>query len=85
MVAGWLVFVASAATLLLLIGGPQPWRATRWAWFWLALPVAPLGLLAYFLLGGPLGVARPRHPNRRLTGGWAFLLALVFFGGANTS
>lgn len=48
------------------------------------LLAGPLGCVAYLLLGGPLGVARPRNPSRRLTGGWAFLLAMIFFGGANT-
>ena len=44
----------------------------------------PIGSLAFLLLGGPLGVLRPRDLNRRLTGGWAFLIALVFLGGPNT-
>jgi hypothetical protein len=69
--------------LLLLVGGPEPWRATRWAWAWFVLFAGPLGCVAYLLLGGPLGVARPRNPDRRLTGGWAFLLAMFLFGGAN--
>lgn len=81
--AGWLALTASAATLFLLIGGPQPWRATRWAWFWLSFPLGPLAVLAFLLLGGPLGLWRPRDRHRRLTGGWAFLISLVVpFGGA---
>lgn len=83
MVAGLLGVVVSAATMLLVVGGPQPWRATRWAWFWLVLALGPLGLLAYLLLGGPLGLWRPADGSRRLTGGWAFLIAMVLFGGAN--
>lgn len=71
------VFAAGClATLWLLVNGPQPWRATRWAWFWLAAP--PLGLLAFLLLSGPtpgLGITRPA--TKRLTGGKAFLLALL--------
>jgi hypothetical protein len=73
------------AVLLLLVGGPEPWRATRWAWAWFVLLAGPLGCVAYLLLGGPLGVAQPRHLSRRLTGGWALLLALVFFGGSNAA
>lgn len=69
------------AVLLLLVGGPEPWRATRWAWGWCVLVGGPLGCVAYLLLGGPLGVLRPRDLRRRLTGGWAFLIVLVLFGG----
>ncbi|MDO8106049.1 hypothetical protein Q6348_02430 [Isoptericola sp. b441] len=69
--------VASLATLILLIVGPQPRWATKWAWFWL-LGVGPMSVV--FLLAEPVPVwqtspayARPQ----RLTGGWAFLLAIV--------
>lgn len=64
------------ATLVLLVNGPQPWRATRWAWFWLSAP--PVGLLAFVVLSGPtpgLGITRP--VGRRLTGGWALLISVV--------
>ncbi len=64
-------------TLLLLVGGPPPWRATRWAWAWAVLLGGPLGALAFLLLGGPLGVLRPGQGHRRVTGGWAFLLCLL--------
>lgn len=61
------------AWLGFLVTGPQPWRATRWAWFWLAIP--PVGVLAHLLLSGPTpGIPAPRRPERRLTGGWAFLV-----------
>jgi hypothetical protein len=82
--AGWWVSppVALGAFLLfvtglgLLIGGPQPWRATRWAWFWLQLP--PVGTLAFLLLTGPTpGLPGPRNEHRRLTGRWAFLLLML--------
>lgn len=73
---GWL------SALVLLIGGPQPWRATRWAWGWLFVLGPPVATVAYVLLGGPLGAPRPRNAVRRLTGGWAFLLFLALFAGA---
>jgi hypothetical protein len=73
--ASWL------AVLLLIVGGPEPWRATRWAWGWAWLLAGPLGSVAYLLLGGPTGFLRPQHGHRRLTGGWAFLLAWVLFAG----
>jgi hypothetical protein len=54
---------------------------------WLAVLflTGPLGSVAYLLLGGPLSAGRPRAPHRRLTGGWAFLLAMVVFGGSNAA
>ena len=71
---------------LFLIGsGPEPWRATRWAWGWAWLLAGPLGTVAYLLVGGPLGVGRPRPGHRRLTGGWAFLLFGGLLGGARSS
>lgn len=81
---GWRVPTALAlgafglflAWLSFLVTGPQPWRATRWAWFWLAFP--PVGIIAHLLLSGPTpGIPAPRRPERRLTGGWAFLIYLV--------
>jgi hypothetical protein len=66
------------ATLGLLIAGPQPWRATRWAWFWILGVASPLGILAYLVLGGPTALSRPPRPGAgRLTGGWAFIIAFV--------
>ena len=73
------------AVLLLLVGGPEPWRATRWAWGWFVLLAGPLGCVAYLLLGGPLGVGRPRATRRRLTGGWAFLIVMFFVSGSNAA
>jgi hypothetical protein len=61
---------------LLLIGGREPWRATRWGWGWLVL-LTPVGVPAFLVLGGSTGLLRPRMPHRRLTGGWALLLALA--------
>jgi hypothetical protein len=73
---GILAFLLFVAGIALLMAGPQPWRATRWAWFWLLAP--PVGNVVYLVLSGPTpGVPRPRNPHRRLTGGWAFLLSLA--------
>jgi hypothetical protein len=83
---GWVAAIGLTAwfgTVMLAGAGPQSWRATPWAWIWLILFSGPLGAVAYLLLGGPLGLWRPREPARRLTGGWAFLIAMVLFGGAN--
>ncbi|HEU5037427.1 MAG TPA: hypothetical protein VFT70_10495 [Nocardioides sp.] len=78
-VSAWFARVGIALglfTLILLLTQPEPWRATRWAWFWLLW--SPLGLAAYLVLSGPTGVLpAPRDERRRLTGGWAFLLAIV--------
>lgn len=76
---GLTTLVLGVLWLGLLVGGPQPWRATRWAWFWLAFP--PVGVLAHLLLSGPTpGLPTPGEPHRRLTGGWAFLIYLVLAG-----
>ena len=80
---GWLGVATWFGTVLLAGNGPEPWRATKWAWTWLTLWGGPLGCLAFFLLGGPLGLWRPKDLGRRLTGGWAFLIGVVFLGGAN--
>ena len=78
-VPGWLgawVVMTQLAVLGLLIGGPQPWRATRWAWFWLWW--TPIGALAFILFSGPTPfLPVPRDVERRLTGGWALLLTAV--------
>ena len=84
-VPAWLAGVgllSMLATLVLLIGGPEPWRATRWAWFWMLGVLPPLGPIAYLALGGPTGlVRRPPPGSARLTGGWAFVIALVVGSG----
>ncbi|PWN02340.1 hypothetical protein DJ010_14630 [Nocardioides silvaticus] len=78
---GWTAgvgLVLTLGTLLLLIAGPQPWRATKWAWFWLSGLAPPLGQLAYLVVGGPTPLGRPpARGARRLTGGWAFLVAVL--------
>jgi len=77
----WAVMLTAALTVggwVLLICGPQPWRATRWAWFWLSGIGTPIGQLAYLILGGPASFGTPpRDYERGLTGGWAFLFACV--------
>jgi hypothetical protein len=73
----WALIIQFLCTLGLLIYGPEPRRATRWAWFWLISAAAPITALAFLALGG----STSRHPaadkSARLTGGWAFLLASV--------
>jgi hypothetical protein len=81
-VSGWLAWPFLALLLLTLwvvVVAPEPWRATRWAWAWLVLLLAPLGGVAYLLLGGPTGAVRrpPGPPRQRFTGGWAFILAFL--------
>lgn len=75
---GIVAFVLHLAGLALLVTGPQPWRATRWAWYWLLLP--PVGSIAFLLLSGPTAGLPAPNPTRRLTGGWAFLLSLPISG-----
>lgn len=74
-----LVLVGLALTLaglVVLVRGPRPWRATPWAWFWWFSN--PLGVAAFLVLCGPVpGLPAPRDVNRRLTGGWSFLLMAV--------
>ncbi len=83
-VPGWVAGLHLAlllTTWLLVVSGPPPWRATRWAWFWVLLvPVA--GPVAVALLSGPVtGLRRwppaPRPGRRPLTGGRAALVVLV--------
>ena len=91
-IAGWRVpdwtvpvsILIWLGALVVLVNGPEPRVATRWAWFWLLIcPLSPLALVAFLIVSrslrptdestGPLG--------KRLTGGWAFLLAFVVLGG----
>lgn len=75
---GLVILGVWVGVLMLIVGGAQPWRATRWAWFWLLAMAAPVGVVAFLLFGGPCGL-RPPPPGRRpgLRGGWGFLLALL--------
>ena len=62
--------------LFCLVQSPEPWRATRWAWFWLSS--SPFGWLAYLLLSGPIpGIAGPPQHGARLRGEWAFIISSV--------
>ena len=73
--SGLMLLTVDLLALGLVIGGPQPERATRWAWFWLIWN--PVGALAFLLLSGPTpGLPAPRS-RRRLGGGWALLIALL--------
>lgn len=62
----------------LVLGGPEPRFATRWAWFWLCLHAWPVALAHLLLEPTPAWDRRPVvGPPRRLTGGWAFLLGAL--------
>lgn len=77
---GWfgVAYVLLLIGVLVLLSGPRPWRATRWAWSWLVLLAGPVGIPAVLFLAGPTPpLPAPQPGARRLTGGWAFLLALV--------
>lgn len=79
-VPGWMdvgAVVLFLGAFAVLVAGPAPWRATRWAWFWVIGGVPIVGALAFLLLGGSTSVLRPRHPERRLNGGLAFALVMV--------
>lgn len=69
------------ATLVTLVAGPEPRWATRWAWFWLFTGTGGLATVVFPVLGLPRA-GQPAQPRgRRLTGGWAFLVALILPGG----
>lgn len=76
---GGFVLAGVLCSLVLLATGPEPWRATRWAWAWAVLFTAPVGTLAFAILSGPTPlVPAPRNRARRLSGGWAFIIMLAF-------
>ncbi len=70
------VFALCLLSFMLVVSGPQPRRANRWAWAWLVL-ASPLGIAAYLVLGGPTGLTKAPDPaKRRMRGGMGFLLSL---------
>lgn len=75
---GFLPLTAGLLWLAVLGNGPEPRLATRWAWFWLAFSPAVLAVAPAYLILGAQG-ATPGA--RRLTGGWAFLISILFLGG----
>ncbi|MBW0253978.1 hypothetical protein [Cellulomonas sp. PS-H5] len=77
----WQLYLALGALVALpltLVAGPEPRLATRWAWFWLAVHAWPVAIAYLALEPTPVWDRRGRTaPERRLTGGWAFLLGLL--------
>ena len=76
------VMLVWVLSLLLLVGGPEPSRASRWGWFWLLVsPLAPLTTVLFLVLGEP-GHRLSQGPGarRRLGGGWAFVLMTLAGG-----
>lgn len=69
---GWVLTV-----IITLVSGPEPRHATRWAWFWLMCGTGTLALVLYPLLGLPRSDEPLQQAKRRLTGGWAILIALL--------
>lgn len=66
--------------LAVLVAGPQPRWATRWAWFWgMVSPLAPIVIPAFLLIGVPKTgeIERLYTKAGRLTGGWAFILFCI--------
>lgn len=76
----WVLSLLGLLTgLALLVSGPEPYRANRWAWFWLSY--VPGGPLAFLALSGPTrGLRTPPSDEPRLTGGRGFLLSLLLGG-----
>lgn len=78
--AALFVLLTFVLTLVLLVAGPAPTIATRWAWFWLGIAV-PVSWVVFLLAEPWFSRHRAdRSGARRLTGGWAFLLGLVIAG-----
>jgi hypothetical protein len=74
----YLAAAAFVAAFVLLVTQPGPHLATRWAWFWLGAFMWPFWLAYVLLEPTPLWSRRPVVlPVWRLTGLWAWLLAVV--------
>lgn len=69
--------VIGLTALAWLLVGPQPWRFTRWGWFWLVFGAWPVGVPAFLLFGGSTGLLPPSDPARRLSGWSGFGLSIV--------
>lgn len=80
-VPSWVLLVVLGGwvmTLWLIVNGPEPWRATRWAWAWATMLTGPVGALAFAVLSGPTArIPTPKTKARRLTGGWSFILMVL--------
>lgn len=76
--------LAGIATLVLLVGGPQPRLATKWAWFWL-MGLGPLPLAFLLLEPVPVWLREAQPVRQRLTGGWALLIAIAVGALASTT
>ena len=65
---------------------PEPWRATKWAWTWLTprVGVVRSAASASSSSAARSGCGARRTSAGRLTGGWAFLIAVVFLGGSSS-
>lgn len=68
--------IAGLATFILLVSGPQPRLATKWAWFWL-MGIGPLGMAFLLLEPVPVWLRDALPARQRLTGGWAFLITIL--------
>jgi hypothetical protein len=78
----WVVSAAVVAwlgTLVLLLAGPEPFVATRWAWFWILVsPFAVVGVPLFLAIGGGgRSFAGEPSRSRRMTGRWTFLVVAV--------
>ena len=75
--AGLLGFLLWVGCFALLVTGPQPWWATRWAWLWLLVTVPWLAVPGFLLFAGPSGILPPRRPRPRISGGEGLVVGLV--------
>ena len=55
--------LAGVILVLVLIGGPQPRRATKWAWFWLLLVPGAVTQLAWLAIEAPWSERTNRRPE----------------------
>jgi hypothetical protein len=79
----WAVGLALGAVVALLgmlVAGPEPRVATRWAWFWLGAYAWPLALVYLVVEPTCLWDRRTLVRQRRFTGGWSFLLSALLLG-----